>query len=150
MSLQFDEEVTVVLPKIPLISHGRPIFILGADVLRHQGGQLGWIFHSMGPGKLRDQRCTQGWMKFTKGTKVKDVPLISAPVKGQTYVRPADTELLHSSMARHPDKLKIPPTYLHMIVELPALESGYEVDDSCTSETTTFKCSEVADWGENW
>ncbi len=89
-------------------------------------------------------------MKFMKGTKVKDVPLISAPVKGQTYVRPADTELLHSSVARHPNMLKIPPTYLHMIVEFPIPDEGCEVDESCTLETTTFECIEVTDWEEGW
>ena len=89
-------------------------------------------------------------MKFMKGMKVKDVPLISAPLKGQTYVRPADTELLYYSVARHPDMLKIPPTYLHMIVEFPMPDVGGQVDDSCSSETTTFECIEVTDMGEGW
>ncbi len=99
LQLHFDDEVMVTLPHVLLIAHGKPIFILGADVLSHQGGHDEWSFDSLGPGKMKGKRATQGWLRFIKGTRERYVPLISAPVVGQTYVRPADSEQPHVGSA---------------------------------------------------
>ena len=93
--LCFGTEVVVALPEIKVITHPKPLFLLGADVLC--GGRKGWNFRSVGVGS-----DGQGLLTFAfrdvDDNKGKDgrtcmVPLLNAPHAGKApnYAPPEPT-----------------------------------------------------------
>ena len=53
IELKLNSEVTIYLPNLRLVHHGRPLFILGVDVLCTGGPEGTWEFVGIGPGRLR-------------------------------------------------------------------------------------------------
>ena len=53
IELKMSNKVTIYLPNLRLVDHGRPLFILGVDVLCCGGAEGTWEFVAIGPGKLR-------------------------------------------------------------------------------------------------
>ena len=90
VKLQFSAEVTVTLPFIRLVNHGRPLCIIGADALCEGAAEDSFEFVGMGPCKLKGAELSQGWASFRKGTEEFHVPLVNAPVRGLRFTRPAD------------------------------------------------------------
>lgn len=91
LKMQFAEGVSVWVPFLRLVDHGRNLAILGANTLM-AGDQGGVEFVGLGPGKLAGARGTQGWMQFATGGGTHTIPLVSAPVRGLEFVRHADGE----------------------------------------------------------
>ena len=90
VTLQFSAEVTLTLPFIRLVNHGRPLCIIGADALSDGAATGAFGFVGMGPCKLKGAELSQGWACFCKGTEKFQVPLVNAPVRGLRFTRPAD------------------------------------------------------------
>lgn len=52
VALQMSEDVVVNVPILRLISHGRPLFLIGADVLAGSPSTDQWEFGGVGPQKV--------------------------------------------------------------------------------------------------
>ena len=64
VEIRLGQNVKVFLPNLRLVNHGKPLFILGIDVLCTGVPEGAWEFVGMGPGKLRGHPRTQGWAQF--------------------------------------------------------------------------------------
>ena len=52
VSIQFSQEVSVEIPLLRLLRHGRPLLLIGADILAGSPKVGQWEFGGMGPQKL--------------------------------------------------------------------------------------------------
>ena len=77
-------------PRVKIIDHADPLFIVGADVLRAGRAPHVWDWRSIGAEPGAGGRGVQGYLMFSKGGSQENVPLICAPAAGKPreYKRP--------------------------------------------------------------
>lgn len=90
VALRFSEEVCITLPLVRLVDHGRPLLLIGADVLACDDQGKQWEFSGIGPQKLQGSTHSQGWIRFQKGSQVAVIGLINAPIRGLKFNKHAD------------------------------------------------------------
>lgn len=64
VTVRFSEHVVLTLPLLRLVEHGRPLLLIGADILACDGPTQSWEFCGIGPQKLPGKLHSQGWIRF--------------------------------------------------------------------------------------